>query len=151
MNTHTEETILSKSIQENLDGCLYFSIKRLERALDKYTEDAFRKLGMSHSYALVLFILSQENGKRCKDLAEILCIAPPSLSKIVYKLAQQELVTITQDGRIKHIYITDKGRELVPEILQIFNETREKFMEMNQDYNLSGFIKDVNYLREKLK
>ena len=77
------------------------------------------------------------------------CIAPPSLSKIVYKLAQQELVTITKDGRIKHIYITDKGRELVPEILQIFNETREKFMEMNQDYNLSGFIKDVNYLREK--
>lgn len=86
-----------------------------------------------------------------KDLAEILCIAPPSLSKIVYKLAQQELVTITKDGRIKHIYITDKGRELVPEILQIFNETREKFMEMNQDYNLSGFIKDVNYLREKIK
>ncbi|EFW88820.1 MarR family winged helix-turn-helix transcriptional regulator [Streptococcus equinus] len=106
---------------------------------------------MSHSYALVLFILNQENGKRCKDLAEILCISPPSLSKLVTKLAHQELVTITQDGRIKNIYITDKRRELIPEILQIFNETREKFMEMNQDYNLSGFIKDVNYLREKLK
>lgn len=106
---------------------------------------------MSHSYAQVLFILNQENGNRCKDLTEILCKAPPSLSKLVTKLAHQELVTITQDGRIKNIYITDKGRELVPEILQIFNETREKFMEMNQDYNLSGFIKDVNYLREKLK
>lgn len=56
---------------------------------------------MSHSYALVLFILNQENGKRCKDLAEILCISPPSLSKLVTKLAHQELVTITQDGRIK--------------------------------------------------
>ncbi|WP_423215939.1 MarR family winged helix-turn-helix transcriptional regulator [Streptococcus equinus] len=151
MNTHTEENFISTDLQKNLDGCLYFSIKRLEKALDKYTEDAFHKLGMSHSYALVLFILSQENGKCCKDLANILFIAPPSLSKIVTKLAQRELVTITQDGRTKHVYITDKGRELIPDILQFFRDTRKSFMEMNQDYNLSGFIKDVNYLREKLK
>ena len=147
MNTQPEEIILSKSIQESLDGCLYFSIKRLERALDKYTEDAFRKLGMSHSYALVLFILSQENGKRCKDLAEILCIAPPSLSKIVYKLAQQELVTITKDGRIKTFILQIREENLSLKFYK-FSIRHEKFMEMNQDYNLSSFIKDVNYLRK---
>lgn len=81
---------------------------------------------MSHSYALVLFILNPENGNRCKDLAEILCIAPPSLSKLVTKLAHQELVTITQDGRIKNIYITDKGRELVSLKFYKFSMRHEK-------------------------
>ncbi|MCO4649224.1 regulatory protein, MarR [Streptococcus infantarius subsp. infantarius] len=71
---------MSDNIQEVLDGCLLFSVKRLDRALDKFTEEAFREIGMSHSYALVLFILNRENGKRYKDLANILCIAPPSLT-----------------------------------------------------------------------
>ena len=105
---------MSDNIQEVLDGCLLFSVKRLDRALDKFTEEAFREIGMSHSYALVLFILNQENGKRYKDLANILCIAPPSLTKIIDKLATRDFVAIARDGRTKRVYITDRGREIVP-------------------------------------
>jgi DNA-binding MarR family transcriptional regulator len=113
---------VSNNIQEVLDGCLFFSVKRLDRALDKFTEAAFRKIGMSHSYALVLFILNQENGKCYKDLANILCIAPPSLTKIIDKLARREFVTITRDGRTKRVYITDKGREIIPIIGEVFHK-----------------------------
>ena len=115
---------MSDNIQEVLDGCLLFSVKRLDRALDKFTEEAFREIGMSHSYALVLFILNQENGKRYKDLANILCIAPPSLTKIIDKLATRDFVAIARDGRTKRVYITDRGREIVPIIGEVFHKTR---------------------------
>jgi len=139
------------NIQETLEGCLFFSIKRLDRALDKYTEEAFRKIGMSHSYALVLFILNQENGKCYKELANILCIAPPSLTKIIDKLASREFVTIARDGRTKRVYITDRGRELAPIIWEVFHDTRQEFMKMTQTYNLATIIDQINCLTKRIK
>ncbi|TDE71035.1 MarR family transcriptional regulator [Streptococcus vicugnae] len=126
------------------DRCLFFSIKRLDRALDKYTEEAFRKIGMSHSYALVLFILNQENGKCYKELANILCIAPPSLTKIIDKLASREFVTIARDGRTKRVYITDRGRELAPIIWEVFHDTRQELMKTTQTYDLATIIDQIN-------
>ncbi|WP_204983115.1 MarR family winged helix-turn-helix transcriptional regulator [Streptococcus equinus] len=142
---------MSNNIQEVLDGCLFFSVKRLDRALDKFTEAAFRKIGMSHSYALVLFILNQENGKCYKDLANILCIAPPSLTKIIDKLARREFVTITRDGRTKRVYITDKGREIIPIIGDVFHKTRQEFMEISQPCDFNNLIDQINHLTNQLK
>jgi DNA-binding MarR family transcriptional regulator len=142
---------VSNNIQEVLDGCLFFSVKRLDRALDKFTEAAFRKIGMSHSYALVLFILNQENGKCYKDLANILCIAPPSLTKIIDKLARREFVTITRDGRTKRVYITDKGREIIPIIGEVFHKTRQEFMEISQPCDFNNLIDQINHLTNQLK
>ena len=139
------------NIQETLEGCLFFSIKRLDRALDKYTEEAFRKIGMSHSYALVLFILNQENGKCYKELANILCIAPPSLTKIIDKLASREFVTIARDGRTKRVYITDRGRELAPIIWEVFHDTRQEFMKTTQTYDLATIIDQINCLTKRIK
>ena len=139
------------NIQETLEGCLFFSVKRLDRALDKFTEDAFRKIGMSHSYALVLFILNQENGKCYKELATILCIAPPSLTKIIDKLVHRGFVTITRDGRTKRVFITEKGRELTPIIWEVFHDTRREFMKMTQTYDLSTIIDQINCLTKRIK
>ncbi|SDQ22539.1 DNA-binding transcriptional regulator, MarR family [Streptococcus equinus] len=138
-------------IQEVLDGCLFFSVKRLDRALDKFTEAAFKELGMSHSYALVLFILNQENGKRYKDLSDILCIAPPSLTKIIDKLARREFVAITRDGRTKRVYITDKGREFIPIIGEVFHKTRLEFMRLSQPCDFNNLIDQINHLTKQLK
>nr|WP_213085476.1 MarR family transcriptional regulator [Streptococcus vicugnae] len=134
-----------------MEGCLFFSIKRLDRALDKYTEEAFRKIGMSHSYALVLFILNQENGKCYKELANILCIAPPSLTKIIDKLASREFVTIARDGRTKRVYITDRGRELAPIIWEVFHDTRQELMKTTQTYDLATIIDQINCLTKRIK
>lgn len=142
---------MSDNIQEVLDGCLLFSVKRLDRALDKFTEEAFREIGMSHSYALVLFILNQENGKRYKDLANILCIAPPSLTKIIDKLATRDFVAIARDGRTKHVYITDRGREIVPIIGEVFHKTRQDFMKLSQPCDFNNLIDQINHLTNQLK
>jgi len=99
---------------------------------------------MSHSHALVLFILNQENGKCYKELANILCIAPPSLTKIIDKLASREFVTIARDGRTKRVYITDRGRELAPIIWEVFHDTRQELMKTTQTYDLATIIDQIN-------
>lgn len=137
------------NIQETLEGCL-FSV-RDSIVLLISSEDAFRKIGMSHSYALVLFILNQENGKCYKELANILCIAPPSLTKIIDKLVHRGFVTITRDGRTKRVFITERGRELTPIIWEVFHDTRREFMKMTQTYDLSTIIDQINCLTKRIK
>nr|WP_222859195.1 MarR family transcriptional regulator [Streptococcus equinus] len=77
-------------------------------------------MGLSHSYALTLFILSQEDGKCYKELADILCITAPSMTKIIEKLNRRDLVYLVPNSRTKHIHLSEKGKDLADVIAETF-------------------------------
>lgn len=137
---------MPQDIQELLNMDFYFSIKKLNRILEKKTEETYRKIGLSHSYALTLFILSQEDGKCYKDLADILCITAPSMTKIIEKLNRRDLVNIIPIGRTKQIYLSDKGRELADVIAETFFSTRQEFIELTQNNNLNCLVSQINQI-----
>lgn len=45
---------MPKDIQKLLENDFLFSLKKLNRILDKKTEETYRKIGLSHTYALTL-------------------------------------------------------------------------------------------------
>jgi DNA-binding MarR family transcriptional regulator len=126
-----------KDIQKLLENDFLFSLKKLNRILDKKTEETYRKIGLSHTYALTLFILSQEDGKCYKDLADILCITAPSMTKIIEKLNRRDLVNIIPNGRTKQIYLSDKGKDLADVIAETFFSTRQEFIKLAEINNLN--------------
>ena len=128
---------MSQDIQELLNMDFYFSIRKLNRILEKKTEETYRKIGLSHTYALTLFILSQEDGKCYKDLADILCITAPSMTKIIEKLNRRDLVNIIPNGRTKQIYLSDKGKDLADVIAETFFSTRQEFIKLAEINNLN--------------
>ncbi|MFI3836697.1 MarR family winged helix-turn-helix transcriptional regulator [Streptococcus equinus] len=128
---------MPKDIQKLLENDFLFSLKKLNRILDKKTEETYRKIGLSHTYALTLFILSQEDGKCYKDLADILCITAPSMTKIIEKLNRRDLVNIIPNGRTKQIYLSDKGKDLADVIAEIFFSTRQEFIKLAEINNLN--------------
>lgn len=111
---------MPQDIQELLNMDFYFSIKKLNCILEKKTEETYRKIGLSHSYALTLFILSQEDGKCYKELADILCITAPSMTKIIEKLNRRDLVYLVPNSRTKHIHLSEKGKDLADVIAETF-------------------------------
>ncbi len=128
---------MPKDIQKLLENDFLFSLKKLNRILDKKTEETYRKIGLSHTYALTLFILSQEDGKCYKDLADILCITAPSMTKIIEKLNRRDLVNIIPNGRTKQIYLSDKGKDLADVIAETFFSTRQEFIKLAEINNLN--------------
>ncbi|QMS95942.1 MarR family winged helix-turn-helix transcriptional regulator [Streptococcus equinus] len=128
---------MPKDIQKLLENDFFFSLKKLNRILDKKTEETYRKIGLSHTYALTLFILSQEDGKCYKDLADILCITAPSMTKIIEKLNRRDLVNIIPNGRTKQIYLSDKGKDLADVIAETFFSTRQEFIKLAEINNLN--------------
>lgn len=137
---------MPQDIQELLNMDFYFSIKKLNRILEKKTEETYRKIGLSHTYALTLFILSQEDGKCYKDLADILCITAPSMTKIIEKLNRRDLVNIIPNGRTKQIYLSDKGKDLADVIAETFFSTRQEFIELTQNNNLNCLFSQINQI-----
>lgn len=43
---------MPNSAQDYLDSCLFFTVKKLNRALDRLTENAFQKVGLNPSTLL---------------------------------------------------------------------------------------------------
>lgn len=128
---------MPQDIQKLLENDFFFSLKKLNRILEKKTEETYRKIGLSHTYALTLFILSQEDGKCYKDLADILCITAPSMTKIIEKLNRRDLVNIIPNGRTKQIYLSDKGKDLADVIAETFFSTRQEFIKLAEINNLN--------------
>ena len=137
---------MPKDIQKLLENDFFFSLKKLNRILDKKTEETYRKIGLSHTYALTLFILSQEDGKCYKDLADILCITAPSMTKIIEKLNRRDLVNIIPNGRTKQIYLSDKGKDLADVIAETFFSTRQEFIKLAEINNLN----DISILNTQI-
>lgn len=137
---------MPQDIQKLLENDFLFSLKKLNRILDKKTEETYRKIGLSHTYALTLFILSQEDGKCYKDLADILCITAPSMTKIIEKLNRRDLVNIIPNGRTKQIYLSDKGKDLADVIAEIFFSTRQEFIKLAEINNLNCLISQINQI-----
>lgn len=90
--------------------------------------------------------MSQEDGKCYKDLADILCITAPSMTKIIEKLNRRDLVNIIPNGRTKQIYLSDKGKDLADVIAETFFSTRQEFIKLTQNNNLNCLVSQINQI-----
>lgn len=107
---------MGKPIEQALDECLFFSVKKLDRILNKMAEEAFRKTGLAPSYGFILLALSEKDGLPQKELARILFSAPSTIARFVEKLEHKGLIKTVTDGRKSLVYLTAKGRTLSEEI-----------------------------------
>ncbi|WP_423215937.1 MarR family winged helix-turn-helix transcriptional regulator [Streptococcus equinus] len=141
---------MPKTVQEMLDSRLFFAIKKLNRALDKISEESFQKVGLSPSQSTILMILDMENGKLHKDLAKILGVTAPTLTRIIEKLVHKGLVEIICKGRTKHVYITDEGRKVIPSIQQAHSEVKQLFNRFVKNYP-ENLVEELNKITQQLK
>ncbi|WP_205401787.1 MarR family winged helix-turn-helix transcriptional regulator [Streptococcus lutetiensis] len=137
--------------QEALDSSIFFAVKKLNRALTKIAEDFFHKVDLKPSYVPILLILSHENGKIQKDLAKMLCIAAPSMTRLIEKLVHKDLVKVVCEGRTKRIYLTDKGRELIPELCQVHLALHEEINQLVKTGFSDTLIAELNQITNQLQ
>ncbi len=142
---------MPNSAQDYLDSCLFFTVKKLNRALTKIAEDFFHKVDLKPSYVPILLILSHENGKIQKDLAKMLCIAAPSMTRLIEKLVHKDLVKVVCEGRTKRIYLTDKGRDIIPELCQVHLALHEEINQLVKTGFSDTLIAELNQIANQLQ
>lgn len=118
---------MEKTMKEALDGCLFFSVKKLDRILDKIADECFQKTGLTPSYGFILLLLNEEDGLTQKKIAEMLSLAPSTLTRFIEKLKNKNFINTEIIGRQSLVYLTEEGRQIVPVIQQSWDELHENY------------------------
>ena len=142
---------MSKNIQESLDSCLFFTVKKMDRALNKLAAEAFQTVGMAPTYAFILLILAEEDGRLHKDIAQILYIAPSTLTRLIEKLVYKGYVTTLTEGRTRKVYLTVNGRELLPDIREAWDNLHTRYKAILGDAYANDLASIMNINSEKLR
>lgn len=142
---------MGKPIEQALNECLFFSVKKLDRMLNKMADGAFKKTGLAPTYGFILLILKEKDGLPQKDIAQMLYSAPSTIARFVEKLEYKGYIKTVSDGRLSLVYLTDEGREFIKEI-------DSSWEELHQAYNavlgteVSGQLsQDLNAATDKLQ
>lgn len=106
----------SNSLENYFDNCLYFSISRLQRDINKLASQAFKESGLAPSHAFLLMALYEKSPSTAGELSEVMGLAPSTITRFIDKLEKQKLCSRTQDGRISYTSITQTGQALIPTI-----------------------------------
>jgi len=81
------------------------------------------EVGLHAGQEMILLRLWREDGLMQSDLADRLCVQAATVTKMIHRLAEAGLVERrgdSEDQRISHVYLTEKGRALQPPVEEIW-------------------------------
>ncbi len=99
-----------------LDCCLYFTSNTMTRLINKMTEEAFMPTGLAPSYAFLMMVVIERESIGIGELANILKLAPSTVTRFVDKLILKKYLERSQEGRNITVKATSSGMGLLPEI-----------------------------------
>ena len=97
---------------------------RIMRQYHKATDKLVYQYGLSSGQARVLLILNNKDGIKQKELSERLGISAPSLTTLIDRMENNNLVRRepdASDGRASRIHLTSKGLEIISKVNEVFS------------------------------
>lgn len=107
---------------KQLDDCLLFQSRVFEHKLNKLAEIHFNEFGFHMTYAYILKVIYFKEKINPKELADILYVLPSTITRMVNKLIEEDLI-IQGDGQSKKILmLSQKGEQLIPDLLNAWEK-----------------------------
>lgn len=109
-------------MENYLNDSLYFAVSKLHRNIVRVAEQAFKQVGISPSYAVLLMLLDEWKVLSPTEISNSLDISPSTTTRFLDKLTKLKLVGRQFEGIYAYISLTQKGTQKIPEIKGIFEE-----------------------------
>ena len=93
-------------------NCLYYSSNALARIVTKMAEEEFSAVNLAPSYAFVVMSVNLNPGIMAGKLAEIMMLTPSTVTRLLEKLENKQLVKKINEGRSTMVYPTPQSVEL---------------------------------------
>ncbi len=111
-------------------ACLLFAANTLARAITAMGEAEFGKLGLAYSHAYLLREVVNKPGITPSLLSETLHLTASTITRLVEKLEQKQLVVRSTEGKNTLIRPTETGIALYPDILAAWERLWERYSAM---------------------
>lgn len=135
------------------EKCIYFNANALTRQINKVWDEAFKPFGLSPAHAYVLRVVLDQPGISMKQIAEILELAPSTVTRFVDSLIHKRLLARELDENDKRgtrVYPTSEAKKIHKKLektgAQLYNT-------MNQIIGKKAFaelVSDMKTARNKL-
>ena len=120
-------------------------------AFQKRIFSALKKEGLTSGQPKVLEYLSEHDGAMQKDIAAACRIEPATMTSLLSGMEKKELITrCAPDRRSLCVYLTDKGRAVVPLIEEEFAKIEAEAASGFSDDEREMLISLLSRLRENL-
>ena len=118
---------MASSEKNPFAGCLYFTANAVARHVTRLAEEAFAPTGLCPSGALLLTLVVDQPGLAPSEAAEILHLAPSSVTRFADTLEHRGLVRRERQGRQVLLHPTPQGRKLLPAIRSAWEALYEAY------------------------
>ena len=114
---------------KQIEGRVGYQLVQLSRAHRNRAEALLSQIGLHVGQEMILFRLWQEEGLAHSQLAELMCVEPPTATKMLQRMEAAGLVVRRpdpEDGRISRVYLTELGKSLEKPVLNAWNSLEEE-------------------------
>ena len=114
---------------KHLEGRIGYELVQLARTHRNRAEELLNPLGLHTGQEMTLFLLWEEEGQTHSQLAERMCVEPPTASKMLQRMEAAGLLvrrTDPEDARISRVYLTERGRSLKEPVLDAWKRLEEE-------------------------
>lgn len=135
-----------------LSHCLYFTVARFARQMDRLAEEAFASVDIPPSYAYLILTISDHPGITQKELCKKLSIAPSTSTRFIDKLIKSNYVERKQDGKHILLYVTEAGKALCQDIyvsLETIYLRHSEILERSHSQQLIHLLHEASELMDK--
>ncbi|KKN11099.1 hypothetical protein LCGC14_1029880 [marine sediment metagenome] len=108
-----------------LDSQLCFALYTATNSITRLYRSLLTQHELTYPQYLVLLVLWEKDGVAIKDVMKRLKLDSGTLSPIIKRLQTAELITkvrTDEDERIVRLYLTEKAKEIEPEIAEVQNK-----------------------------
>ncbi len=129
------------------EKCIYFNSNALVRQINRIWDEAFKPLGLSPAHAYVLRVVLEQPGISMKQIAEVLELAPSTVSRFVDSLINKKLLSRKLDGEDR------RGTRIFPTAAaekthqQLEDTGKQLYTNMNKIIGKKAFTELVDNMR----
>ena len=125
MKPSEAKSCAERAAENPFGKCLYFTANAVARHVTRLAEEAFRPTGLNPSSALLLNLVTQRPGIAPSAAAEVLHLAPSSVTRFADELVRRGLARREACGRSMLLHPTKEGHAALEEI----HSASEKLLE----------------------
>lgn len=112
-----------------INQTISYLLAQICKAHRSAASDILAEVGLHAGQEIFLLQLWQQDGLTQTQLADSMCVQPPTVNKMLNRMESAGLVTRRQDAedsRVSRVYLTDKSRDLQDAVKEIWTRLESR-------------------------
>ena len=139
-----------KTSESKYCKCLYFTTNALARKVEKLALESWKPVDLSPSHAYLLMMVLEEPGLQPSCIANHLQLSPSTVTRLIEKLEEKNLVSRTTEGKSTKVYPTKTAKKLLPTLQKCTDHFYTNYSNILGKDESSKLVTNMGLVADKL-